>query len=315
MGVLETFSKRAKRMANAGLPDVFQYAELPPPFRVQVVHIWISTIGSYYNDSYGFQQPSPANQFWDGIFQAIRRERGVFSLSSDSFSDAQKQCIDHLLSAETSDALDIIELSFRVIDRAVRRFGLSSLHRARATQDADDAIEELNDRFREHGIGYQYVDGVLIRLDSQFIHSEAVKPALALLHEEGFDGPADEFIQAFDHHKRGKNKEAMDGASKAFESTMKAICKARHWTHPPNATAIPLLKILFDKGLIPQEMESHFAALRAAMESGLPTIANKHSRHGQGPEPKTVPTHFGTYALHLAAANIVFLVQAHRSLP
>ncbi|NJL59598.1 MAG: hypothetical protein HC887_08105 [Desulfobacteraceae bacterium] len=45
----------------------------------------------------------------------------------------------------------------------------------------DDAIDELNSRFKEHGVGYQYESGELIRVDSQFLHAEAVKPTLNLL--------------------------------------------------------------------------------------------------------------------------------------
>ncbi len=105
----------------------------------------------------------------------------------------------------------------------------------------------------------------------------------------------------------------MAEALKAFESTMKAICSARKWAYPPNATAIPLIGLLLSKGLIPPDLEAHFGALRSAMESGLPTISNRTSRHGQGPEPRPIPPHFVAYALHLAASNILFLVEAHKA--
>jgi hypothetical protein len=78
-----------------------------------------------------------------------------------------------------------------------------------------------------------------------------------------------------------------------------------------NAGAKELVKVLLDRDLIPAELQSHFSALRAAMESGLPTLRNKTSGHGQGPEPRYLPPHFAAYALHLAAADIVFLVEAH----
>ena len=31
----------------------------------------------------------------------------------------------------------------------------------------DDAIKELNYRFKEHGVGYQYESGKIIRIDSR----------------------------------------------------------------------------------------------------------------------------------------------------
>jgi Domain of unknown function (DUF7014) len=43
-------------------------------------------------------------------------------------------------------------------------------------------------------------------------------------------------------------------------------------------------------------------------------VRNKNSGHGQGRSPKQVPGHLARYALHLAATNIVFLVEAHEAL-
>ena len=56
-------------------------------------------------------------------------------------------------------------------------------------------------------------------------------------------------------------------------------------------------------------------ALRSVLESGLPTVRNKTkgSGHGQGKELINIPGHLAAYALHLAASNIVLLVEAHKS--
>jgi hypothetical protein len=315
MGIFETFTKRQNRLRNVGVQDVYQYDLLSTAFRTQVIHIWNSAIGVYYRPQSAFvhRPDSPSNKWWETIHDVLAREHGVFALGNAG-SNAAEFCREYILQAETSGALDIIEFSFRVIDKLVRGMDQYARTTAQIKQEPDNAIAELNHRFREHGIGYQYVDGELVRIDSQLIHAEAVKPALSLLHEAGFDGPVDEFMGAFDHHRHGRNKEAMAEALKAFESTMKAVCKVRGWSHPANATAIPLVKFLMEKGLIPAELESHFAGLRSAMESGLPTISNRTSRHGQGADPVTIPSHFAAYALHLAASNIVFIVQAHKSL-
>jgi hypothetical protein len=315
MGIFETFTKRQKRLANAGKQDVYQYDELPPAFRVQVIHIWDDAIGYWYvpDGYFGSGKPSPANRFWSLIQSALARELGVFSLTGTPAGPVE-QCKSYLLAADTAGALDIIELSFRVIDRGVRELDSYQIHHAKIKQDSDSAIEELNGRFQEHGIGYQFVGGILVRLDSQFAHAEVVKPALGLLNAAGFDGPAEEFIGAFEHYRHGRNKEAVAEALKAFESTMKSICAKRKWSHPPTATAKELMKVLFDEGLVPPMLESHFSNLRVAMESGLPTIRNKTSGHGQGPSPVELPAHFAAYSLHLTASNIVFLVEAHKAL-
>jgi hypothetical protein len=185
-----------------------------------------------------------------------------------------------LIEATTEDALNIIEISCRVIDLLVRRALDSLSNECGVIQHPDDAIKEINHRFKKHDIGYQYANEMLFKIDSQFLHAEAVKPALTLLNTKGFEGPAQEFMAAFDHFRHGRNKEASDAALKSFESTMKAICAKRKWTYPRNATAKPLLDILIKNGLIPASMESHFTGLRVAMESGLPTIRNTSSGHG-----------------------------------
>ncbi len=310
MATFETFSKRRKRLEKAGQRDLYQYDILPQPFRVQVIHIWNTAVGPCV-DSQGMG--TTARELWIAISSTLCRELGVLSIG-DGYQMEGAQCKQFILGADSDGALDIIELSFKVIDNVARRFGWQTRDNAHITQDADDAIEVLNQRFQEHGIGYQYVEGKLVRIDSQFIHTEAVKPALSLLNQAGFAGPADEFMRAFDHYRHQRYKEAVAEALKSFESTMKAVCKVRNWHHQPHATAKPLMDTLFENGLIPKDLESHFAGLRSAMESGLPTISNRTSRHGQGADTVTIPPHIAAYALHLAASNIVLIVHAHNSL-
>ena len=64
---------------------------------------------------------------------------------------------------------------------------------------AGDAIDELNERLRRAGVGYQFEDGRIFRVDSEWIHSEVVRPALRYLHQKGFEGPREEFLKAHGH--------------------------------------------------------------------------------------------------------------------
>jgi uncharacterized protein DUF7014/AbiJ-like protein len=314
MAIFETFSKRKKRIENAGKQDVYQYTDLPQPFRIQVLHIWRDALGGYYVPrGYSHGSPLASNIFWETIHKIISTEAGLPYLSKQD-REMNERCWDYMLAAPTEDALNIIEVSFRVIDHTVRKQFAYLPNNCGVTQHPDDAINDLNHRFKEHSIGYQFESGILFKMDSQFLHAEVVKPALTLLSAEGFEGPSQEFMDAFDHFRHGQNKDAMDDALKCFESTMKAICTKRKWAYPSNATAKPLLDILINKGLIPANLESHFTGLRVALESGLPTISNKNSRHGQGPIPIELPEHFAAYALHLLAANVVFLIGAEKTL-
>lgn len=90
--------------------------------------------------------------------------------------------------------------------------------------DPKDAIEELNVRFRQAGFGYQFEGGQIVRVDSQLLHSEVVKPALVLLADHRFEGAQDEFLSAHAHYRAGEYEDAIVDANRAFESTMKTIC-------------------------------------------------------------------------------------------
>jgi hypothetical protein len=209
-------------------------------------------------------------------------------------------------------ALDAVELSFKCIDRLTRTWEYLNKRDHDAT--ADNAIAELNARFREHGVGYEF-DGEIIRVDSQLLHAETVKPALALLCEPEYKGAQAEFLTAHEHYRHGRKKEALTESLKALESVMKSICAKRKWKHDPTAPARALLQTLFDNGLIEPFWNAHFSALRSTLEAGVPTARNRLGGHGQGPQVVEVPEFLVGYVLHLTASAIVFLVSAEKALP
>lgn len=313
MGVFDTFSKRLKKQQQAGKADVFQYDDLPSEFRVQVIHILVDAIGHWQHPQDWELVPVP-NDWWNRIHSQMTRELGVFRLSEHG-RDPSEECQYFIQESKTLPVLDLIEFAFRVIDVLIRRFvgERRHSHLEDPKQLPDDAIKELNQRFLEHQIGYAFVDGQLIRKDSQFLHAEAVQPALVLLSGAKFRGPSDEFSRAHEHYRHGYHKEAIQEALKAFESTMKAICDARGWPYKPTDTAKPLIEVLLKNQLIPPFLQAHLAAFATVLESGLPTVRNKLAGHGQGAKPLAVPGYFVAYALHLAATNIVMFVEAHNA--
>ncbi|WP_423246586.1 AbiJ-NTD4 domain-containing protein, partial [Pseudomonas viridiflava] len=79
-------------------------------------------------------------------------------------------------------------------------------------------INDLNIRFREHGVGYEFINGEIIRIDSRFHHAVVVKPATQSLKQPGFEGAQQEFILAYEHYRHGRHKEALNEALKTVES-------------------------------------------------------------------------------------------------
>jgi len=289
-----------------GEPDPYRYNIFPRPLRVQLINLLKGILGDY-DDSDGDRDPVSARR-WEIIHDTLAHEYGEFELAKGE--DAQMQCVAFFMQTnKVEECLDFSEIGFRIIQQLAGVF---------SAQDEKDecrrAVEELNHRFREHGIGYQFENGYLIRVDSQYIHAEVVKPALALMHDANFAGASEEFLQAHEHYRAKRYPEAIAGALKSFESTMKGICDVRKWKYPDGATAKGLIDIIFSKELIPSSLASQFSGLRSVLESGLPTVRNKQGGHGQGKDPVAVPSHLAAYARHSAASNIVMLLEAHKAL-
>lgn len=307
MPVYDTYLKRKQQLEKAGQPDIWEYEALPLTLRTQIVKICQTTIGIPK-----FAYPKRGSDgVWNFIHETLCREFGVFYLAKSNLN-RDKDCYHFLLHEEDIvKVLSLIEMAFRCIERLCPDFHSGDKTRGEVSQEPDDAINELNIRFKEHGIGYQYAGGIIIRVDSQYVHSNIVLPAISLLQQPGFEGASEEFLNAHKHYREGNNKGAISEALKAFESTMKSICAHMGWEVHENATAKPLIEACITNGLIPKPLTSHFNSLRTTLESGLPTLSNRTSRHGQGKKPVKIPDHVAAYALHLAATNIVFLVESY----
>ena len=210
MPIINLYSKRKKAAERVNQPEVYQYTDLPINFRRQVVHIWVSAIGKY--DTHYFYKPLLGN-LWKQIHDLLAREIGLFELAPKvKAPNPFDQCIYFLMNEDNpmENLLDLIEITFVYIQKIIPTLLPEYRHQdIELSQTADEAIYELNHRFREHGIGYQYENGQIIRVDSHFIHSEAVIPALTLISDEGFIGVEQEFLSAHEHYRNQEYKAAI----------------------------------------------------------------------------------------------------------
>jgi hypothetical protein len=78
MGTINIWSKRKNNKPQTSL----QY-EIPQQLRVQIIHIWQSSIGPYVPPIFqqGVGDRYLANEAWDFIHSALCREYGIFSLT------------------------------------------------------------------------------------------------------------------------------------------------------------------------------------------------------------------------------------------
>jgi len=289
------FSRRQQEL-NHELPDVFEYDIVPEEFRIQVFYI-LSDISNYF--------PS----IWSKINTLFSREKGWRNLRHAA--SPEEECGTFLLSATTEDLIDYIDFTFNFINYSLRRekhFGIDII------KIIINAIDELNYRLKYHSLGYEFIDGQLIRINNTVLHKTVLKPAFLLLYNHNFSGANDEMHKAFEFRNKCDNKNAIIEANKAFESTMKTICDCMGFTYvAAKSTAKDLVKILEDNQFYPSYLNNYITGIRTTLESGLPTIRNKTAGHGQGSSVVPIPDEYVDYALNLVATNIVFLVKIFES--
>lgn len=302
----ELFSKRM-RIEQGEVKDIYVYDDIPKKLRVQITHLLDEAIG---------YELEP----WEYIKKIMYKQLGVMHLGYRS-NDERTECISFLLEHKKfEEVMDIIELSFYVVDKKIRVSDYRGQLYGRCLS-ADEAIEELNYWFKENGVGYEYIDGKIIRIDSQYIHKEIIKPAMNLLYAQEFKGANDEFLKAHEYYRKGQYKESILNAGKSFESTMKTICEELEFEYDKDRdTANKLIKILCENDLIPISLKTHFEGLekaiggiRTSLDNGLPVVRNRKGGHGQGNDVTEVPSELVTYALNLAATNIVLLVNLYQN--
>lgn len=322
MPLYETYASRVAATEKAGVPDVYTYDHLPEFLRDQIAQIFTDCIGPGWKGVIGnyFLSPDPpnANHSWRLITKTMNKEVQSFRYFPDKRGYAYDKCMNYIRrDSDLNGVLSLIETCGRVMYSFAITDARGGTRRADrgATADPGEGLAELNERFLHHSVGYQFENGQIIRVDSQYVHTEVVRDALRLLHEPGFEEAYDEFMTAHRHLREGKLRDCNTAALRATENVLNVICDARGWPRRPGDNFERLLAIVQTEGLFPNYLGGYFANLIGAMKAGGPKIRDRQGGHGAAPEDKPVPDHIGAFALHLTAANIVMLVKAYRALP
>ena len=300
MAIFDLYSKRQKRLRGE-VSDIYKYDNFPQTLKVQIVHIICDAFGP--NDYQG-----RCMRAYEFIYGTLCREYGVFALTNVLNESKEQQVLNFLLNATTTseEAIDVIELTFKYLEENHQKgykFNMTSVI------SPEDAISELNVRFKENGIGYSFDGNQIIRVDSTYIHTEITKPTISLLWKKKFKGANEEYLKAHEHYRNGRNKECLIECLKAFESTMKIICKEKGWAFNQADNASKLIQICFQNELLPTFMQTQYNSLQSLLASGVPTIRNKQGAHGQGQTPQIVEDEMTRYGLNLTGTNIIFLIE------
>ena len=299
------FSQR-KREELGEVSDVYIYDQFPKAFRNQVLHILMDIFDNdKQKDYFKYRGCFIIADFWHISCEEYAREKGLKALW-DEYGSRCNEVVSmeyYIDTCNDEEFLDLLDFVFtEIISKRLEGYV--------GKEEVNKTIEELNYRLKQHSLGYEFINGRLIEKTNEQIHKEVIKPALNLLHNEKFKGAEQEYFQAFDFYKAGKNKDAILNSIKAFESVLKTICKEMKYAYDDEKdTAKQLLQHLTDNNFYPAYLESHLTGIRTTLESGAPTLRNKKAGHGQGQEIVDVADEYVEYALNLVATNIVLLVK------
>lgn len=276
--------------------DIFHYDALSSECLRKLHFAVIDFIGSRH----AFLQQYSGNDVTENYFKIVdclRRVRGLKRLVEKAYKNFDEW-----------DELEEYMTSGRDISHVFDAVELAAIYRRR---EKEKFQRDVNKAFFFEAAGYRLEGDEVIRLDSEFVHAEAVKPAIHLLSGADWEGASDEFFEAHDHFRHGRKEEAHVAALKSIESTMKIICDKKKWRYDPKSAAFKdLVKICFDSGLIPPFWDNMMTYLRCLLEASVPSGRNKLGGHGQGAQVREVPDYVTAFILHMTASAIVFLRQA-----
>jgi len=316
---MELYSKRRKEAG--AFPTAYRY-DLPLEFRNQVIFIWAKAAG--YSDAHVSRGPiapydinKMATLMTNRLFEKVRsdfcEEHGLTSLPSAGLLDTPCQSVRTFFQTCPDDkALDIIQLTFREIVAAGE--SADFIGYVQPSLGAADAVEKLNGRFQEGAIGFRLELGRIVRLDSEFLHSERTEPALTLMHSNGYEGALEEFLLAHNYYRQGPKHydDCLTNCLKALESTLQKIIELRNWVMPGKAKFDSLFAEVKKKHLFPPFLGNHLGGLKEFLQA-VAVIRNEEGGHGAGATPNEVPDHLVAYQIHLTGSAIVFLISCNEN--
>lgn len=316
---MELYSKRQKAAETSS--TAYRY-DLPLEFRNQVIFIWAKAAG--YSDSpvshrsiapYDLEKMATlmTNRLFDKVRSDFCEEYGLAGLPAAGLFDTPCQAVRTFFQTCPDDqALDIIQLTFNEIVAA--EMSPEFIGYVQPSLGASDAVGKLNRRFREGGIGFRLELGRIVRLDSEFLHSETTEAALTLMHSNDFEGALEEFRLAHKYYRQGPDHydDCLTNCLKALESTLQKIIVLRKWEMPGDPKFDNLFAEVRKKGLFPPFIGSHLGELRKFLQA-VAVIRNEEGAHGAGAEPNEVPEPLVAYQIHLTGSAIVFLIRCNES--
>jgi len=298
---MKPFSKR-----NMPLPDHYTYDDIPAELRQKIIFRMDDTLDL-------------RDVIWEYIEKTLTRQYGRPFLVNGP--NPERNVTEFLKKCEAKEAVDVVEIFLSEIKSSPFPEppfpSRANLPLSPRPISFEDNLRYTNEIFREHGVGYEFLEEsgkrvTAVRIDSKYLHEQAVKKSMRLLYDLNFEGPLKEFddaIKALDHQDFDG---AVTLANKAFESTMKAVLQELQHPFDPTWPASKLISALVDADVIPSRFLAFSDGIRKVLEAGLPAMRNAPgAAHGAGRDPKDIERSYAQFALNLCGSYIVFLIERY----
>ena len=237
-------------------------------------------------------------RLYDELCSAYGRELLVAYTDAAQRPDlrsAEQQLPHHLEICPDLEVMDYIDAVFQASASIVEETGARE-----ADEEPRWLGERINKIFEEEGVGYRWVDGRLVRFDSQIVHAEAMLPALAALSTGRFGEARNEFEEAVADFGRGSYRDTLTNANAALESVLQVLTQKK-------GNAGQLIAEARRQGLIPKYLGASVENFEKLMH-GLPAARGQQgSSHGLGTDPVEADERLARLVLTIAAALITFL--------
>lgn len=307
MGDPTIFSKRSGAW-RSGMLDSWAFDEIPKALRNQIIdEFQIRALGLYINAVAGdllveWGEPRiEGSEEYNRLLEEIRGAKEYWKVLD--FVEGVLTCPRNMRQMEyISEEEDRLEE--KVSEWNFDDFWEYGGSLKDVKQSAADAI---NMRFREHRVGYEFVERMVIRVDSQYCHAEVVKPALQLLHNSRFKKAEKIFLDAHKHYRRGEGWQAVAGCGVAFTEVLKEICRKRKWAFDEKRADIrSLVNVVLREGLVDSKLHrGMFDHLKGLLWDGVPPARNEAVH-----ESVEFPVESVAFVLHVTASAIWYLVAA-----
>ncbi|MCF6777767.1 hypothetical protein L3V83_14445 [Thiotrichales bacterium 19X7-9] len=322
MAIIDIYSKREKNLTKNN--KSWGFDDICEKLKVQIIYVWKDILGEVikqlnYNNGLLYINDEP----YQDITQWFCREHGLMSLESGNNS-LRKSYFEILANyfIDSNDYLkdlDIIELSMIYMNVYAREDHFLNSRRELTHSKIDNGINEINNRFKEHNIGYRFANNKIIKITSEFSYNEIIQPTLTIINSDKYDTVNKEFMQAYEHYKNKFYSDAISNACKSLETTLKYICDYNGWSYKKDnsntsKTLSGLIDVVFEEQLVPKYLQAKYTSLKSLLTSSVGTVRNQDGiSHGSEPTSINPTDDLVDYVLDMTASTIKYLVKCQEN--